>query len=50
MTIPKISTVTFFSVMTAILVTGILLDEAGKGTFGTTVKNVAVKVTSGYGV
>lgn len=33
----------------AILLTGLLLDQAGKGRFGNAVKNVAENVTNGYG-
>lgn len=36
--------------MVAIIGTGALLDEAGKGRFGSAAKNLAVKVTNGYGV
>lgn len=36
--------------MVAIIATGMLLDEAGKGTFGDLAKKAAVKTTNGYGV
>lgn len=38
------------SVMTTIVVTGLLLNLAGRGTFGETVKKVANYTTEGYGV
>lgn len=41
---------TVVAVGAAIIVTGLLLDEAGKGTFGVLVKEFAGKVTRGYGV
>jgi len=33
----------------SIVLAGILLDEAGKGTFGSMVKDLANKATHGYG-
>jgi hypothetical protein len=33
-----------------IVITGLLLDEAGKGKFGEAVKKVSQKITNGYGV
>jgi hypothetical protein len=38
-----------FHTVAAIYVAGLLLDEAGKGTFGAEVANVAAKITKGYG-
>lgn len=38
-----------FSLMAGIILTGMLLDEAGKGTFGGLIQSGAKKVTSGYG-
>lgn len=37
-------------IFAGIVITGLLLDEAGKGTFGNTIKSFAGKVTRGYGV
>ena len=37
------------TIAAAIIVTGFILDECGKGTFGATVKSIAQKATSGYG-
>lgn len=50
MNVFKISASVFFSSMAAILVTGLMLDEMGKGTFGDAAKNIAIKTTKGYGV
>jgi len=36
-------------VMIGIVATGLLLDEANKGTFGAMIKGLAKKSTSGYG-
>ena len=36
-------------IFAGIVITGLLLDEAGKGTFGRIVKGFADKVTRGYG-
>lgn len=37
-------------ISSAIIATGVVLDEAGKGTFGSAVQSAASKVTRGYGV
>ena len=36
-------------VMLAVILTGMLLDEAAKGSFGDFVKSLAKKSTNGYG-
>lgn len=36
-------------VVAAIIAAGVLLDEAGKGTFGAVIRDLAKKTTSGYG-
>lgn len=38
------------AVFVGIAGTGIVLDEAGKGSFGETAANVATKITNGFGV
>lgn len=38
------------AIFAGIVFTGILLDEAGKGSFGGTLQQIAGKVTRGYGV
>lgn len=38
------------SIVAGIVVAGVILEEAGKGTFGATVQKLANKVTLGYGV
>lgn len=35
--------------VTAIYVAGLLLDEAGKGTFGSQVQKLSARITRGYG-
>lgn len=44
--IPQIS----MTVIASILATGVILNMAGSGMFGDTVKNAAQYVTKGYGV
>lgn len=41
---------TVLGVFVAIILTGWILEEAGKGTFGGFVKDLAQKTTRGYGV
>lgn len=41
---------TVLAIHVGIITAGVVLDEAGKGTFGETVRGVAVKVTKGFGV
>jgi len=36
--------------MASIVLTGVVLDEAGRGTFGTLTADFARKVTRGYGI
>lgn len=38
------------SLFVGIIVTGVILDEAGKGTFGGLIQSFAQKVSRGYGV
>jgi hypothetical protein len=40
---------TVLGVTAAIIFTGVLLEEAGKGTLGSAVKTIALKATRGYG-
>lgn len=41
---------TVLAVHVGIITGGIVLDEAGKGTFGGTLQGIASKVTRGFGV
>jgi len=41
---------TFGVIIAAIMVTGAILDEAGKGKLGALGQSLAKKVTNGYGV
>lgn len=41
---------TVFAIHVGIATAGIILDEAGKGTFGSTVGEIARKITRGFGV
>jgi len=41
---------TVLAVHAGIITGGVFLDEAGKGTFGQTLANLATKVTNGFGV
>lgn len=45
----KESLKTFGVIVLAIIVTGMVLDELGKGRLGSAAKSLAQKVTSGYG-
>lgn len=45
----KESVKTFGVIVLAIIVTGLILDELGKGRFGGAARSLARKVTSGYG-
>ncbi len=41
---------TMLAVFLTIIITGCLLDEAGKGNFGDVLKALAKKTTNGFGV
>ena len=40
---------TFLAVASAIIITGIVLDEIGQGRLGTSAQMIALKATHGYG-
>jgi hypothetical protein len=41
---------TVLAIHVGIFTAGIVLDEAGRGTFGNTVQSIASKITKGFGV